>query len=240
MQKIALSFAIWFFLPSIVVTSAASAPVPIAKASKQQLLGSPIYIQIFKEERVLELYAQISGGYRLLERYPICKYSGGLGPKRTEGDLKSPEGFYQVNIDQLKPDSQYYRAINIGFPNEYDKSQGYSGRYLMIHGECVSVGCYAMTNNYIDEIYRFAEQALRNGQTKIDVAIYPFRMTEQNMQRHRNSNYYRFWRQLQPGYAYFNQHYQAPSVTVFNGQYVVSPPLTTRKSMLNYALTKAE
>ncbi|PWC10011.1 transpeptidase [Brenneria roseae subsp. americana] len=240
MQKIALSFAMLFFLPAIVVTSTASEPAPITKELKQQLLGSPIYIQIFKEERVLELYAQLSGEYRLLESYPICKYSGGLGPKRIEGDLKSPEGFYQVDLRQLKPDSRYYRAINIGFPNEYDKSQGYSGRYLMIHGECVSVGCYAMTNNYIDEIYRYAEQALLNGQTKIDLAIYPFRMTEQNMQRHRNSSYYSFWRQLQPGYAYFNQHNQPPAVAVFNGQYVVNPPLTTSQPVLNYAFTKVE
>ncbi|MBJ7223798.1 MULTISPECIES: peptidoglycan meso-diaminopimelic acid protein amidase [unclassified Brenneria] len=243
MQKIALSFAMLFFLPSLVVTSAASEPAPltpIKKELKQQLLGSPIYIQIFKEESVLELYAKLGNEYRLLEQYPICKYSGGLGPKRIEGDLKSPEGFYQVDLSQLKPDSQYYRAINIGFPNEYDKSQGYSGRYLMIHGECVSVGCYAMTNNYMDEIYRYAEQALRNGQVKIDLAIYPFRMTEQNMQRHRNSRYYSFWRQLQPGYAHFNQHNQPPAITVFNGQYVVNPPLMTSQPELNYAFTETK
>ncbi|MFJ5472104.1 peptidoglycan meso-diaminopimelic acid protein amidase [Pectobacterium carotovorum] len=244
MQKIALSFAMLFFLPSLVVTSAASetAPplAPIAKELKQQLLGSPIYIQIFKEERIFELYAKVGSEYRLLEQYPICKYSGGLGPKRVEGDLKSPEGFYQVDLRQLKPDSQYYRAINIGFPNDYDKSQGYSGRYLMIHGECVSVGCYAMTNTYMDEIYRYAEAALRNGQAKIDIAIYPFRMTEQNMQRHRNSTYASFWKQLQPGYSYFNQHNQPPAVTVFNGQYVVNPPLMTSQPTLKYALAETK
>ncbi|EHD20365.1 MULTISPECIES: peptidoglycan meso-diaminopimelic acid protein amidase [Brenneria] len=243
MQKIALSFAMLFFLPSFAVTSAASEPAPltpIKKELKQQLLGSPIYIQIFKEERLLELYAKVGNEYRLLEHYPICKYSGGLGPKRREGDLKSPEGFYQVDLRQLKPDSRYYRAINIGFPNEYDQSQGYSGRYLMIHGECVSVGCYAMTNNYMEEIYRFAEHALLNGQTKINLAIYPFRMTEHNMQRHRNSSYYSFWRQLQPAYSYFNQHYQPPAITVFNGQYVVSPPLMTSQPISNYAFTETK
>ncbi|MCV9880435.1 peptidoglycan meso-diaminopimelic acid protein amidase [Brenneria izbisi] len=242
MQKIALSFAMLFFLPAIVVTSAASelAPIAIAKELKQQLSGSPIYIQIFKEERVLELYAKVGNSYRLLDNYPICKYSGGLGPKRIEGDFKSPEGFYQVDVRHLKPDSQYYRAINIGFPNEYDKSQGYSGKYLMIHGECVSVGCYAMTNQYMEEIYHYAERAFQNGQMKIDIAIYPFRMTEQNMRRHRNSTYYRFWRQLQPGYTYFNQHYQPPSVTVFNGQYVVNPPLMASQSTSDYAFTKTE
>ncbi|KAA9003280.1 murein L,D-transpeptidase [Affinibrenneria salicis] len=238
MHKIALSFAMWFLLPTVAITSVASEPSPVTKEVKQQLLGSPVYIQIFKEERVLELYAKVGGEYRILESYPICKYSGGLGPKRTEGDLKSPEGFYQVNLRQLKPDSRFYRAINIGFPNDYDKSQGYSGRYLMIHGECVSVGCYAMTNNYIDEIYRYVEQALLNGQPAIDLAIYPFRMTEQNMQRHRNSSYYNFWKQLQPGYSWFNQKRQPPAVTVFNGQYVISKPLTTSLTNSDYAFAK--
>lgn len=240
MQKIALSIAMLFFLPSVVVTSVASEPAPIAKELKQQLLGSPIYIQIFKEERILELYAKVGNEYRLLDHYPICKYSGGLGPKRVEGDLKSPEGFYQVDLRQLKPDSHYYKAINIGFPNEYDRAQGYSGRYLMIHGECVSVGCYAMTNNYIDEIYRYAEAALRNGQTKIDLAIYPFRMTETNMQRHRNSIYNSFWRQLQPGYAYFNQSYQPPLITVNNGQYVVNPSVIGSEKPSRYAFTQTK
>ncbi len=91
--------------------------------------------------------------YQLLDSYKICNYSGGLGPKRRQGDFKSPEGFYSVQRNQLKPDSRFYKAINIGFPNAYDRAHGYDGKYLMIHGACVSVGCYAMTDSGIDEIF---------------------------------------------------------------------------------------
>ncbi|WP_192458956.1 peptidoglycan meso-diaminopimelic acid protein amidase [Musicola keenii] len=230
MQKVALSLAMLFFLPSVAINSHAAQTAPATTNTTQQPLqqpqqsaiGSPVYIQIFKEERVLELYSKSGNDYRLVQSYPICKFSGGLGPKKTEGDFKSPEGFYQVDLRQLKPDSRYYRAINVGFPNEYDRAQGYSGRYLMIHGECVSIGCYAMTNKSIDEIYTYVEKALRNGQQKVDIAIYPFRMTEQNMKRHSRSVDYKFWSQLQPGYAFFNLTHQPPAVSVANGQYVIN------------------
>ncbi|SLM64266.1 MULTISPECIES: peptidoglycan meso-diaminopimelic acid protein amidase [Dickeya] len=238
MQKIALSLAMLFILPSATINSSYANQVSPVVAQQQQVAGSPVYIQIFKEERVLELYAQVGGEYKLVQSYPICKYSGGLGPKMTEGDFKSPEGFYQVDLRQLKPDSHYYRAINVGFPNEYDKAHGYSGRYLMIHGECVSIGCYAMTNQYIAEIYTYVEKALRNGQQKVELAIYPFRMTEQNMKRHSRSTYYKFWSQLQPGYAFFNKNHQAPAISVVNGQYVVNQNTPTSQSApSHYAFT---
>ena len=202
MSKIALLFAMLVSMPMITACSA-SEQVPEAPVVKQQLLGSPVYIQIFKEERKLELYARMGNEFRLVNTFPICNFSGGLGPKRREGDFKSPEGFYSVDARHLKPDSKYYRAINIGFPNDYDKSQGYSGAYLMIHGECKSIGCYAMTNTYMDEIYRYVEAAFAYGQSRVDISIYPFRMTEQNLKRHASSSYIAFWRQLKPGYDYF-------------------------------------
>jgi len=120
MSKIALLFAMLFSLPMITACSA-SEQVPEAPVVKQQLVGSPVYIQIFKEERTLELYAKMGNEFRLVNSFRICNFSGGLGPKRREGDFKSPEGFYSVDARHLKPDSKYYRAINIGFPNDYDK-----------------------------------------------------------------------------------------------------------------------
>ncbi|MFI8417565.1 peptidoglycan meso-diaminopimelic acid protein amidase [Serratia sp. NPDC078593] len=224
MSRIALVFAMLFSMPMITACSA-SEQVPETPVVKQQLLGSPVYIQIFKEERQLELYAKMGNEFRLVNTFPICKYSGGLGPKRREGDLKSPEGFYSVDVRHLKPDSKYYRAINIGFPNDYDRAQGYSGAYLMIHGECKSIGCYAMTNDYMDEIYRYVEAAFAYGQSRVNISIYPFRMTEQNMQRHRSSNYLNFWQQLKPGYDYFVENRQPPMINVANGQYVLGKPL---------------
>ncbi|WP_336843295.1 peptidoglycan meso-diaminopimelic acid protein amidase [Serratia nevei] len=234
MSKIALLFAMLVSMPMITACSA-SEQVPETPVVKQQLLGSPVYIQIFKEERKLELYAKMGNEFRLVNTFPICNFSGGLGPKRREGDFKSPEGFYSVDARHLKPDSKYYRAINIGFPNDYDKSQGYSGAYLMIHGECKSIGCYAMTNTYMDEIYRYVEAAFAYGQSRVDISIYPFRMTEQNLKRHASSSYIAFWRQLKPGYDYFAKNHQPPMMTVDNGQYVLGQPLMSSGQMTQYA-----
>lgn len=234
MSKIALLFAMLVSMPMITACSA-SEQVPETPVVKQQLLGSPVYIQIFKEERKLELYARMGNEFRLVNTFPICNFSGGLGPKRREGDFKSPEGFYSVDARHLKPDSKYYRAINIGFPNDYDKSQGYSGAYLMIHGECKSIGCYAMTNTYMDEIYRYVEAAFAYGQNRVDISIYPFRMTEQNLKRHASSSYIAFWRQLKPGYDYFAKNHQPPMMTVDNGQYVLGQPLMSSGQMTQYA-----
>lgn len=246
MAKIALLFAM-IFMPAVCLASV-NEPVqplaPVSKELKKQLLGTPVYIQIFKEERTLELYGKIGNEFRLLDSYRICNFSGGLGPKKRQGDFKSPEGFYTINPRQLKPDSHFYRAINIGFPNEYDRQQGYDGKYLMIHGACVSVGCYAMTDAGIDDIYTYVNAALRNGQSEINLNIYPFRMTESNMQRHRNSYYASFWKQLQPGYQWFVEHRQPPAVSVTNGQYVLnsnpvlSAPAAQNGSFLALTQTK--
>lgn len=231
MSKIALLFAMLVSMPMITACSA-SEQVPETPVVKQQLLGSPVYIQIFKEERKLELYAKMGNEFRLVNTFPICNFSGGLGPKRREGDFKSPEGFYSVDARHLKPDSKYYRAINIGFPNDYDKSQGYSGAYLMIHGECKSIGCYAMTNTYMDEIYRYVEAAFAYGQSRVNISIYPFRMTEQNLKHHASSSYIAFWRQLKPGYDYFAKNHQPPTMGVVNGQYVLGQPLMSSGGMM--------
>ena len=179
MRKIALILAM-LLIPCVSfagLLGSSSSTTPVSKEYKQQLMGSPVYIQIFKEERTLDLYVKMGEQYQLLDSYKICKYSGGLGPKQRQGDFKSPEGFYSVQRNQLKPDSRYYKAINIGFPNAYDRAHGYEGKYLMIHGDCVSIGCYAMTNQGIDEIFQFVTGALVFGQPSVQVSIYPFRIT---------------------------------------------------------------
>jgi murein L,D-transpeptidase YafK len=187
MRKIAFFLAM-LLLPCVSfagLLSSSSPTTPVSKEYKQQLMGSPVYIQIFKEERTLDLYVKMGEQYQLLDSYKICNF-------------KSPEGFYSVQRGQLKPDSRFYKAINIGFPNAYDRAHGYEGKYLMIHGACVSVGCYAMTDNGIDEIFQFVTGALVFGQSSVQVSIYPFRMTDANMQRHKFSYYKDFWTQLKP------------------------------------------
>ena len=156
MRKIALFIAM-LLIPCMSfagLLGSNSSTTPVSKEYKQQLMGSPVYIQIFKEERTLDLFVKMGETYQLLDSYKICNYSGGLGPKQRQGDFKSPEGFYNVQRNQLKPDSRFYKAINIGFPNAFDRAHGYEGKYLMIHGACVSVGCYAMTDSGIDEIFQ--------------------------------------------------------------------------------------
>ncbi|MEW7313742.1 peptidoglycan meso-diaminopimelic acid protein amidase [Buttiauxella gaviniae] len=245
MRKIALMIAMLLmpFMSFASLLSSNSSATPVSKEFKQQLMGSPVYIQIFKEERTLELYVKMGEQYQLLDSYRICNYSGGLGPKQRQGDFKSPEGFYHVARNQLKPDSRFYKAINIGFPNEFDRSHGYQGQYLMIHGACVSIGCYAMTDSGIDEIFQFVTAALVFGQPNVQVSIYPFRMTDANMQRHKYSYYINFWKQLKPGYDYFTANHQPPVVSVVNGNYMISKPVapTTQPQLAsNYALPEAK
>ncbi|WP_436873513.1 peptidoglycan meso-diaminopimelic acid protein amidase [Kosakonia sacchari] len=245
MRKIALFIAM-LLLPCVSfagLVSSNGSVTPVSKEYKQQLMGSPVYIQIFKEERTLDLYVKMGEQYQLLDSYKICNYSGGLGPKQRQGDFKSPEGFYSVQRSQLKPDSRFYKAINIGFPNNYDRAHGYEGKYLMIHGACVSIGCYAMTDSGIDEIFQFVTAALVFGQPNVQVSIYPFRMTDANMQRHKYSTYADFWKQLKPGYDYFTTTHQPPVVSVVDGRYVVSKPLNTAvqpQLASNYTLPQAK
>ncbi|MBD2796242.1 murein L,D-transpeptidase [Xenorhabdus sp. 18] len=220
-------------------------PVPLSAGSAGVLerIGAKIFIQIFKEEKRLELYTQDrTGHYQLTQSYPICRYSGGLGPKTQKGDFKSPEGFYSISFKQLKPDSRYYRAINLGFPNAFDKAKGYSGSDLMIHGACKSIGCYAMTDRYMGEIYQYVESALHHGQHEIKINIYPFRMTRKNMRRHQNNDNYSFWKQLQPAYQYFAQNSIPATVSVIGGQYAINMkpknPSSFWRSESSYSLSK--
>lgn len=245
MRIIALALAMLACLPTMSSQSLAGESFlrPYHQESpRSDVKGLPVFIQIFKEERLLELYVQQHGKYRLLKSYPICKYSGGLGPKKTQGDLKSPEGFYKATLSGLNPNSRFYQSINVGYPNAYDRYRGYDGNYLMIHGECTSVGCYAMTNQYIEEIYSYVEASLRNGQSAVDINIYPFRMTAQNMNRHRNSSYHAFWKELQPAYEYFEKNKAPAQVDIIDGRYVFNKDSFPMKVGVysSYALTKVE
>lgn len=225
MNNIMLLFTMLLYVTWVIPASYAQQSKPLFRIERENAQGLPVYIQIFKEERVLELYVQQQNRFHLLKQYRICEFSGGLGPKRQQGDLKSPEGFYQATRSALNPNSRFYKSINLGYPNQYDQTHGYSGDHLMIHGECESTGCYAMTNDYIEEIYSFVKAALNNGQSSVPIAIYPFVMTEKNMQRHRSSAHLAFWQQLKPGYDYFIKHRQPPSVEVTDGRYVINQAL---------------
>lgn len=189
-------------------------------------LGNPIFIRIFKESHELELWVQQDEEYKLFKTYEICNLSGQLGPKLKEGDEQSPEGFYSVGERQLNPNSHYYLSFDIGYPNTYDKQHGRTGSALMIHGDCTSVGCFAMTDSRIEEIYTLAEEALRNSQRFFRVHIFPFRMTEANMRKHKNSKWFGFWQNLKEGYDYFEKTKIPPQTNVVEKRYVCEPDYT--------------
>jgi murein L,D-transpeptidase YafK len=182
---------------------------------------SPIMVRIFKEEAVLEVWKQTdTGRFALAASYDICKWSGKLGPKFTEGDRQAPEGFYTVAAHQMNPNSSYHLAFNIGFPNSFDRANARSGSHLMVHGACSSAGCYSMTDEQMEQIYAFARDAFRGGQTHFQVQAFPFRMTPQNMARYKGDPNYQFWTMLKEGYDHFEITKVPPKVDVCDRRYV--------------------
>jgi len=182
-------------------------------------VGDSIYIRIFKEENILELWVKVDDKYKLGKVYPICAYSGDLGPKLKQGDKQSPEGFYIIRKNQLKTRSKYHLAINIGFPNRYDKNHNRTGTYLMIHGKCSSTGCYAMGDSQIEEIFMMADNAFDNGTKSISVHIFPFKMTQENLDCHSGNRWYPFWKNLKLGYDIFERYRVVPIVKTSKKRY---------------------
>jgi len=190
------------------------------KAKKMEK-ESPILMRIFKEESELEVWKQNdSGRFALLRTYPICRWSGELGPKIKTGDRQAPEGIYTITPGLMNPNSSYYLAINTGFPNAYDRANGRTGAFLMIHGDCSSAGCYAMTDEQIAEIYALAREAFFGGQASFQLQAYPFRMTPLNMARHRNSPHLAFWKMIKEGYDHFEVTHLEPRVGVCEKRYI--------------------
>src|SRR2546429_7914057 len=154
---------------------------------------SQILVRIFKKEAELEVWKQdTTGHFQILKVFPICRWSGDLGPKLHEGDRQAPEGFYTITPESMNPNSSFYLAMNIGFPNSFDKANNRDGSSLMIHGDCWSSGCYAMTDEQIGEIYSLARDSLL-GRPSFQVQAYPFRLTPANLARHRAHPQLAFW-----------------------------------------------
>jgi len=191
---------------------------------------SPILVRLFKEESELEVWKQdTTGRFALLKTYPICRWSGELGPKIKEGDRQAPEGFYTITPGQMNPNSSYYLSINLGFPNDFDRAWGRTGDFLMIHGICSSRGCYAMTDEQIGEIYALGRESFFGGQQSFQVQAFPFRMTPLNMARHRTNPNMAFWKMLKEGYDHFEVTRVEPKVNVCEKRYVFdAEPVETR------------
>ena len=210
---------------SLAANAKANQPVPpkllAAMAEKDMDLQSPILIRLFKEEAELEVWKQDrSGKFALLKTYPICRWSGDLGPKVREGDRQAPEGFYEITPAQMNPRSAYYLSFNTGFPNAYDRALGRTGSELMVHGDCSSRGCYAMTDEQIAEIYALGRESFFGGQKSFQFDAFPFHMTPLNMARHRNNPNMAFWKMIKEGYDHFEVTHQEPKVDFCEKHYV--------------------
>jgi murein L,D-transpeptidase YafK len=192
-----------------------------ALSAKGLSLGSPIFVRIFKEEKELEVWVAGSRGkFALFRTYPISTYGGkALGPKLAEGDGMAPEGFYTVGKSQLNPNSKFHLAFNIGYPNAYDRSHGRTGSYIMVHGSNVSIGCFAMTDAKIEEIYLLAEAALDGGQKAFAVHSFPFRMTSERLAREIKNPCADFWGNLREGYEWFEREKIPPVAGVQDKRY---------------------
>jgi murein L,D-transpeptidase YafK len=185
-------------------------------------LGAPVFVRIFKLESQLEIWMEKDGSYRLFATYPICLWSGRLGPKLAEGDRQAPEGFYAVTKDELNPNSRWHRSFSLGFPNAFDRAKGRTGSFIMVHGGCQSIGCFAMTNDVVDEIWRLVTSALDSGQPAFDVQVYPFRMTETNLTARKADPWSGSWADLKKGYDSFERTKLPPVVSVCDGRYVIT------------------
>lgn len=189
------------------------------------LSNSEIFLRAHKLEKELELWARKKGSktFALIKTYKVCALSGIPGPKRRQGDLQVPEGFYF--IDRFNPSSSYHLSLGINYPNSCDRFHCASkpGGDIFIHGKCVTIGCLPLTDEKIEELYVIAVEAKAAGQNKIPVAIFPCRMDSGKMgELLSNASYkehYTFWQNLKTGYDLFNSRKEIPAYTMVNGIY---------------------
>lgn len=181
-----------------------------------------IYLRLFKQEKTLEVWLQSGGTYKLYKSFEICKYSGKLGPKIAEGDKQAPEGFYHVPAkDVLWNSRKWPRALNLAFPNIYDGLQKRTGSYLLIHGGCSSVGCYALKNGPMSLLYDLVALSLKQGQGVIPIHIFPFRLTFEKLAIHKNHKFFNLWKKMQPVFLSFNEKRTLPSILVCKTGYQI-------------------
>lgn len=188
-------------------------------AEKGVKLGAPILLRAFKSESEFEVWFQKDDQYVLFATYPVCHWSGTLGPKLREGDKQTPEGFYTVTKPQMRHVGRWPRSLNLGFPNVFDKVQARNGSHILVHGGCSSVGCFAMTNSVIEEIYAFTEAAISGGQAHVPVHVFPFRLSDANLASQKDSPWFGFWQNLKEGHDLVERSKRPPRITVCEGKY---------------------
>ncbi len=206
----------------------ALAPIPPAivaiMAAKGTSPAAPLVLRSYKKESEIEVWKQTSAGrFVFIKAFPICRWSGQLGPKHRSGDRQTPEGFYPVGPRQMNPNSHYYLSFDTGFPNAYDRAHGWSGSAVMVHGTCSSMGCFAMTDHAVGELYAIARDALKGGQPAFQLQAYPFHMSAANMALYRDDPDIDFWRQLKEGSDRFEATGEILDWHVEAGRYAFAP-----------------
>ena len=191
-------------------------------AEKGLAAGAPVFIRIFKAQSELEVWVEKGGSYVLFATYPVCHWSGTLGPKVRQGDKQAPEGFYTISRRQLHLSGRWPRALNLGYPNAFDRGQTRNGAHILIHGGCSSVGCFAMTERVQEEIFELAKAAVTAGQEKFHVHIYPFRMTGETLAAQAGHAWTGFWRDLKAGYDSFERTHLPPKVAICEQRYHIT------------------
>jgi murein L,D-transpeptidase YafK len=185
-------------------------------------LGARVFLRILKAEARLEAFLLgADGTYVLFRSYPICAFSGESGPKLRTGDRQAPEGFYFVPPSQMNPASAFHLSFDLGYPNAFDRAHHRTGSFLMVHGDCVSIGCYAMTDAVIEELWVLMQAAFEAGQPFVRVHAFPFAMTGSALDAAEDSPHRDFWDQLARGWEAFERTAVPPDVTVADGRYVV-------------------
>jgi murein L,D-transpeptidase YafK len=239
-------FVLWALAcPASAEPGKASAPIPAATLALMQAKGTtaaaPVLFRAYKKESEIEVWKRAAGGrFVHVKTFPICRWSGQLGPKRKTGDRQTPEGFYTVPQRQMNPNSSYYLSFDVGYPNAYDRAQGSTGSAVMVHGVCSSMGCFAMTDRVVGEIYAIAREAFAGGQAAFQFQSFPFRMTAANMARYRTDPNIAFWRQLKEGADRFDATGEEPLVGVAAGRYVFPPFKDPAKEALAVAYRSTE
>ena len=183
-------------------------------------------INAYKAEGKLEVWlkSKSAKSYSLFRTYDFCAHSGALGPKVIEGDGQTPEGFYYINV--FNPMSNFHLSLGVNYPNAVDLARTGKNRKpggeIYIHGNCVTVGCIPLTDEKIKEVYILGVEARNNGQDRIPVNIYPFKMTNGNMQKFSTQfpAQLSFWKTLQPGYLGFEKHRNMANVKEVKGKYI--------------------
>lgn len=193
--------------------------------------SAPIFMRAIKDESLIELWAKAKNRdqYRLVKSYEVCDYSGELGPKTVQGDMQTPEGFYQVQSWHMKPDSAFHLAFNLGFPNRHDQANRWTGSNLMVHGDCISEGCFAMRDGPMEEIYTVATMNFEAGHGVFHFHSFPFRLTNSKLAKVKDHPWHGFWSALKPGFSIFDQQKRVPQIANQGGAYIASLPPTNEE-----------